>query len=53
MNQISCFKKNCGLCCVNTHKEILKNWLKFVLPVLNTEFFFYGAVFIGAPYTSL
>jgi len=46
------FNKISRICCVNTHIQSLKVWLKFVLPWLKYAIFSRGLVFIGAPFRS-
>jgi len=48
-NYISYFNKICSVCCVNTHIQSLKVWLKFVLSWLKYSIFSRGLFFIGAP----
>jgi len=49
-NRIS-FNKICSICCVNTHIQSLKVWLKSVLSWLKYSIFSRGLFFIGAPCT--
>jgi len=45
LNHISYFNKICRICCLNTHIQSLKVWLKSVLQWLIYRIFFYGIVF--------
>ena len=45
LNHISYFNKICKICCLITHIQSLKVWLKSVLPWLKYIIFFYGIVF--------
>jgi len=40
---------NIGLCCVNTHIQSLKVWLKSALPLMNTEFSLGNGLFFVTP----
>jgi len=51
LNHISYFNKICRVCCLNTHIQSLKVWLKSVLPRLQYIIFSRGLFFIGAPCT--
>jgi len=44
-NYISYFNKICSICCVNTHIQSLKVWLKSVLPWLKYSIFCLGDCF--------
>ena len=48
-NCISYCNKICSVCCVNTHIQSLKVWLKFVISWLKYSIFSRGLFFIGAP----
>ena len=48
-NYISYFNKSCSICCVNTHIQNLKVWLKSVSSWLEYSIFSKGLFFIGAP----
>jgi len=48
-NCISYFNKICSICCVNTHVQSLKVWLKYVLWWLKYSIFSRGLFFIGTP----
>jgi len=48
--RVSYFNKIRRICCMNTHIQYLKVWLKSVLPWLKYSIFFLGdCFFIGAP----
>jgi len=48
-NCISYFNTICSTCCVNTHIQSLKVWLKSVLSWLKYSIFSMGLFFIGTP----
>jgi len=49
-NYVSYFNTICSICCVNTHIQRLKVWLKSLLSWLKYSNFFLGdCFFIGAP----
>jgi len=48
LNHISYFNKICRICCMNTHIQSLKVWLKSVLPWLKYSNFFIGDCFLLA-----
>jgi len=49
LNHFSCFYSICRIWCVNTRIQILRVWLKSVLPMVKYWFFSIGLFFIGAP----
>ena len=51
LNHISYFNEICRICCLNTHIQSLKVWLKSVLPWLKYGIFSKALFFIGAPCT--
>ena len=51
-NYANYFNKIRRICCANTRIRSLKVWLKSILAWLKYSIFFYGIVFIGAPYIS-
>ena len=51
LNRVSCFGKNCRICCINNHISSLKAWLKSILPLLKyrcypTGFFYWCTLYI-------